>query len=98
MASEQRTQVALRRPRLNRTQQEAGGHPHSDPVDVWELAGPAARYLHLPVQDAKHARRGLQAALPAALQFASGHLAAGGRLLIHCSDGALWLPKVLSVV
>ena len=92
MAAEQRTQAALRRPCLNRPQEAGEARPHSDPVDVWELAGPATRYLHLPVQDAKRARRGLQAALPAALQFASAHLAAGRRLLIHCTDGARLRP------
>jgi hypothetical protein len=55
---------------------------------VFELTGPPGRYLHLPIQDAKRARHDLLARLPAALEFASQHLARGRRVLIHCSDGS----------
>jgi hypothetical protein len=61
-------------------------HP-GDIVNWFEISGRPTRLLHLPVLDAKHSRRHLQARLPAALQFVSHHLANGRQVLIHDSDG-----------
>jgi hypothetical protein len=59
-----------------------------DIIDWYEVWGEPKRFLHLPIVDAKHSRRHLQARLPAALQFVSHHLHRGGRVLIHDLDGA----------
>lgn len=61
-------------------------HP-GDIIDWFKISGRPARYLHLPLLDAKHSRRHLQARLPAALQFVSHHLMRGRRVLIHDADG-----------
>lgn len=51
-------------------------------------SGPAPpRYLWLPVPHSKFERQALHSALPAAVEFVSGHLHAGRSVLIHCDDG-----------
>ncbi|BDA46503.1 Uncharacterized protein C3F10.06c at N-terminal half [Coccomyxa sp. Obi] len=89
MQGEAKTGIHLRRPRA------AAPVRPGDIVDCYEITGatdPAerpviTRYLHLPIRDAKHARRDLQAHLPAALQFLSHHLGCKRRVLIHDTDG-----------
>jgi tRNA A64-2'-O-ribosylphosphate transferase len=52
------------------------------------LRGAPTRYLRLPLPPAKADRHALRAALPAALAFASAHLAAGRAVLVHAEPGA----------
>jgi tRNA A64-2'-O-ribosylphosphate transferase len=52
------------------------------------LRGVPTRYLRLPLPPAKADRHALRAALPAAVAFASAHLAAGRTVLMHAEPGA----------
>ncbi len=54
--------------------------------------------MHLPIQDAKHDRHGLQSKLPAALAFVSNHLQQGCRVLILCTGGGASCQAYISTM
>lgn len=62
MADEPRTALQQRRPLPQQRSMQHASRAR-DTMPVLQLAAAPTRYLHLPIQDAKHARRDLQASL-----------------------------------